>query len=187
MNDQPLLQTELIPTGGHWGGLLFDNPTIGLPLALTWSFTIDFQSVGRDYGRSEPSLTFDWVPLEVRSWSELVGTSVRTALFGDPEEPSLYFFEHHRYDEAALDITDQSGRRIRVAVELRGDVDALGLESVAADAWLDFSGIVVAASDDQGSAEAARLLLEGFTDTSGLIATERQRGFGFISRREDPS
>ncbi len=62
MNDEPLLQAELVPTGGHWGGLLFDNPAIGLPLALTWSFTIDFKSVGRDYCRSEPSLTVDLGP-----------------------------------------------------------------------------------------------------------------------------
>ncbi len=117
----------------------------------------------------------------------MAGTSVRAALFGDPVEPSLYFFEHYRYDEAALDVSDQSGPQIRVAVELRGDVDGLGLESVTADTWLELSGIVVSTSEEPASAEAARRLLEEFTDTSALVSTDRPRGFGFVSAREEPS
>jgi hypothetical protein len=64
-----LRRDELVPQGGTWNGVLFDNPSIGLPPALTWTFDLSFAEVSRDYGDSPVSLTVEWVPLPGASWS----------------------------------------------------------------------------------------------------------------------
>lgn len=185
MIDESLSHNELVLTGGHWGGLLLDNPRTGLPLSLTWGFTFDFEPVVRDFGKSRPGLTVDRVPLAGRSWTQMAGAAVNGLVFGNPMEASVYFFEHHRFDEASVRITDQHGPDVRTAVGLRGDVDGLGLDFVAVDAWLAFSGIIVASSHEPRTAKQARRLLERFMDTTGLISADRQRGFRFIPEKTE--
>ena len=170
---------DLVPTGGTWGGLLFDNPQTGRPLSLTWGFTIEYEEVERDHGATTPSLTADWISFDRPTWREMTGNRVQGVEFGDALEASAYFFEHHRYDTVDLAIIDQRETELRVAIEVTGDVDGLGLDVIKAEEWLQFSGIVVAPSRKPRSARAARRLLGRFVDTAGLIAEDRGRGYAF--------
>lgn len=50
---------ELVPAGGSWSGVLFDNPSIGFGPALHWEFTFEFQEIRRDYGDTGCHLSID--------------------------------------------------------------------------------------------------------------------------------
>ncbi|MEH1164641.1 hypothetical protein V6V47_04550 [Micromonospora sp. CPCC 205539] len=157
---------ELRPVeGGTWGGLLFDNPSIGLEPALTWSFRFPFDEVTRDYGSSRIFLDIEWLPIPVPSWRSMAGQVLRNV--GEPAESSVYFFQHHQYDLIDLEIVDQQDLRVHARAALAGDVDGLGIDPVSADAWLRFTGIRVHL-EGVTSADSARGRLQGFTDTGGL-------------------
>lgn len=161
--------TELVPAevGGEWHGLLFDNPVIDLAPQLTWGFSFPFNDVIRPDGSSPISLDIDWIPLPTKSWRSMAGQRARSAQFGEPAEASVYYFEHHRYDAIDLHVVEQRERRIHVLAKVSGDLDDLGIETIATDAWLQFVGIVVTLSDTS-SADAALARLRDFTDTTGL-------------------
>jgi hypothetical protein len=161
--------TELVPAkgGGEWHGLLFDNPTIGLAPQLTWGFSFPFNDVIRAYGSSPASLDIDWMPLPTQSWRSMAGQHARSARFGEPGEASVYHFQHHRYDAIDLHVVRQRDLRIHAYAKVSGDLDDLGIETIATDAWLRFTGIFVSLSDTS-SADAALARLRDFTDTTGL-------------------
>lgn len=171
---------DLVPAGGTWSGLLFDNPQIGRPLSLTWGFTIEYAEVEREYGATTPSLTADWISFDLVTWREMTGNRVHGVEFGDAVEASAYFFGHHRYDTVDLAIIDQRETELRVALEVTGDVDGLGLDVITAEDWLQFGGIVVAPTRKPRSAQAARRLLGRLIDTTGLIAEDRGRSYAFV-------
>lgn len=179
VEDNGLAAEELIPAGGSWNGLLFDNPTIGLAPGLTWTFTFDFEDVARSYGTTGVSLTLDWVPLAAESWRLMAGQAASGSTFGEPIESSAYFFDHHRYDAAELRVVEQRGDEVRVVASVRGDLDRLGIEALDVDRWLRFEGIIVQLSDVPTSAAAATRRLAEFTDTTGLACTPTSRGFRF--------
>ena len=66
-----LKTAELRPAGGTWSGFLFENPVVGYPLTLTWTFRIDFAEIVRDYGSTSPSLTIEWVPADTAGWTSM--------------------------------------------------------------------------------------------------------------------
>jgi hypothetical protein len=169
---------ELVPERGRWAGLLFDNPSIGLPPALTWTFELPFGEVSRSFGTSAVVLTVDWVPLPGAVWSAMDGQAASCDVFGEPIECSVYFFEHYRYDSVELRILEQAGNRIRVSVEARGDVDGLGVPTWTVGEWLDFDGVYVELSDvetiDQAAAELA-----SYTDSTGLVGAASGHNFKF--------
>jgi hypothetical protein len=168
-DDDALTTRDLVPVGGGtWDGLLFDNPSIGLPAALTWSFRFPFAEVHREYGSSEIFLDVDWLPLPAASWRSMTGQTVQA--LGEPAESSVYFFQHHRYDLIDLEILEQRDRDIHVQATLTGDLDCLGIDPVTADAWLRFDGIRVSVSD-ASTAESALARLEAFTDIDGLASS----------------
>jgi hypothetical protein len=117
---------EILLVGGSWEGLLFENPSTGLPLLLSWTFTFEFADVARGFGTSPLSLTVDWVRLGGSTWEAMVGQSASGSSFGDPIEASVYFFEHHRFDAAEVEVTAQDGDRLYVMASVRGDIDGLG-------------------------------------------------------------
>lgn len=165
-DDDALNLRELVPTEGEtWGGLLFDNPKLGLAPELTWSFRFPFQEVIRDYGSSPIYLDIEWLPLPGAGWRSMAGQVVRGMT--EPAEASVYFFQHHRYDLIDLEIVEQRDLSIHARATLSGDLDGLGLDPVTADAWLRFTGIGVSVSEAT-SAESALARLRGFTDTEGL-------------------
>jgi arsenate reductase len=149
---------ELVPMGGTWSGVLFDNPSIGLSPKLTWTFDFRFGEVSRDYGDSPVSLTVDWVPLPGARWSAMEGQAASCGTFAEPVECGAYFFEHHRYDAVRLRVLEQAGSSVRVAVEARGDLDRLGVPEWSVEQWLDFEGIAVQLSDTTTIYEAATRL-----------------------------
>jgi hypothetical protein len=160
--------SELVPApGGRWNGLLFDNPALGLGPRLSWSFTFPFADVSRDYGSSPVSLDIDWIPIETTSWRDMAGQTVRSPQFANPAETSVYFFEHHRYNTVDLQILDQRDLAIHVAAKVSGDLDGLGIDSVAIDGWLTFTGIHVSLSTARSAAEATKQL-QDFSDAAGL-------------------
>ncbi|MGI5180318.1 hypothetical protein ACQEVZ_28765 [Dactylosporangium sp. CA-152071] len=166
MTDDGLTSQDLVPVpGGTWAGLLFDNPNIGLPTALTWSFRFPFAEVHREHDSSDIFLDVDWLPLPAASWRIMTGQTVKT--LGEPAESSVYFFEHHQYDLIDLEILEQRDRDIYVRATLTGDLDGLGIDPITADAWLRFNGIRVSVSD-VSTAEAALARLAAFTDIGGL-------------------
>lgn len=172
---------ELVPTGGTWSGLLFDNPQTGYDLKLTWTFTFVYESVRREYGDTEPHLTIDWVPFEEPNWRRIEGNFASAQRFADPIEASVYFFEHYRYANAAIRVVEQHATDVLVTAEVRGDIDGLGLPGLYAEQWLRFDGIFVQPSVRPESLEAAELLLAEFTDTTGLSGADRKNIFVFES------
>ncbi len=181
--DDVLRLDELVPAGGTWSGLLFENERTGFPLSLVWQFTFDFGEVHRDFGGTNPSLSVDWVPLPGADWSAMEGHAASASQFASPIESSVYFFEHHRYDSTSLTIRSQENTRLLVDADVGGDVDSLGLDRVRAEAWLDFGRIVVQPESKPGSMEAATELLDRFTSTSGLTA--RDGGHNFVFEASD--
>ncbi len=180
--DDALRRAELVPQGGSWSGLLFDNPSIGLAPGLTWTFDFQFGEVSRDYGDSPVSLTADWVPLPGADWSAMAGQAASCDVFAEPIECSAYFFEHHGYDAVQVRVLEQQGSRLRVAVEARGDVDGLGVPNWTVDQWLDFEGMYVQLSDIDTAEEAAARLAE-FADISALVGTASAHNFKFVEPR----
>jgi hypothetical protein len=98
----------------------------------------------------------------------MAGHTVRSPRFADTTEASVYFFEHHRYESVDLHILDQRDLGIQVAAQVSGDLDGLGIDSVAVDGWLTFTGIHVSLSTAR-SAEEAKTRLQDFTDATGLF------------------
>lgn len=169
----------MIPKGGSWSGLLFDNPTIELAPRLTWTFTFDFEDVQRSYGTTGVSFSIDWVPLALDSWRRMVGQVASASAFAQPIESDAYFFEHHRYDAVDLRVVDQRDQEVHVCASVSGDVDGLGIETVHLDGWLRFDGIIVHLSDVPATAAAAMERLGAFTDTDDLICAQTSSGFKF--------
>ncbi|MGH3728731.1 MAG: hypothetical protein ACRDTU_08245 [Micromonosporaceae bacterium] len=160
---------ELVPVeGGTWGGLLFDNPRLGLAPHLTWSFRFPFAEAHRGYGSSPVSLDIEWLSLTAAGWRSMTGQAVRGV--AEPAESSVYFFQHHQYDLIDLEIFGQRDLWTHARATLSGDLDGLGMDSVVADAWLRFDGIRVYLSDIT-SAESALARLQDFTVTDGLSYT----------------
>jgi hypothetical protein len=172
---------ELVPRGGSWHGHLFDNPTIGLAAALTWTFEFRFEDVDRDYGTSGVSFTVDWVPLPDASWQSMAGHETACEVFAEPIECSAYFFQHHRYDSVRLRVLEQEEGRLRVAAEAHGDVDGMGIPSWSVEQWLDFDGIYVQLSDAP-TLEAAAARLAEHTDSAGLVGASTGHHFKFERR-----
>lgn len=159
---------ELRPVGGTWNGLLFENPVSGYPLALSWTFSIDFDEVARDYGSVSPSLSIDWVSAGSSSWKRMEGRSFSGRSFADPIESSLYFFEHYRLDHVELVVESQTSIELTVEAVASGDLDGLGLAEVSARAELRFAGIYVQTETTGVDVEAATALLARFVDVDGL-------------------
>jgi hypothetical protein len=184
--DEGLGVGDLVPAeGGTWRGLLFDNPSIGLAPQLTWTFAFPFDEVDRDYGTSPVALDIDWVPLAVGGWRTLAGQRVECDGFGEPVESSLYFFMHHRFDAVALRIAEQDEQKIHVLAEVTGDLDRLGIAALAVDAWLGFTGIMVALHDVGSEAEALARLGD-FTDPDGLSVSGGGAGTRFLFSANGP-
>lgn len=173
---------ELRPVGGSWHGLLFENPVSGYPLALSWTFSIEFVEVDRDYGSVSPSLSIDWVPSAASSWNEMAGQSFSGRSFADPIETSLYFFEHYRFDHVDLAIESQTLDELTVHAAARGDIDALGLAEVSARSTLSFAGIYVQTEATGVDTAAATALLARFVDVEGLQPTSRGHNVIFERR-----
>lgn len=173
---------ELVPQGGGWSGLLFDNPSIGLSPALTWAFDFQFGEVSRDYGDSPVSLRVDGVPLPGANWSAMAGHAGSWDAFAAPVECSVYFFEHYRYDAVQVSVLEQRASRLRVAVEAHGDVDGLGIPVWSVEQWLDFEGISVQLSDTDTLEDASARLAE-HTDVSALVGAASARNFKFVEPR----
>ena len=188
-SDEDALKSEEVrPQGGTWNGLLFDNPSIGLPPALTWTFSFACAEVSRDDESSPVSLTVDWVPLPGATWLTMAGHTASCDSFGEPVECSAYFFEHYRYDAVRLRAVEQQQGRLRVAVEARDDIDDLGVPVWTLDQWLAFEGIYVQLEGVRGLADATASL-QRFTDPSGLTAVDNGHNLRLIgpgAREREP-
>lgn len=160
--------------GGSWSGLLFDNPVIGLPAALTWACVLPLTPID-----GEPAtLDLEWLPLPVSNWQTVTGLETTGASFAEPVEASVRFRGHHRYDRVTVRVTEQDGPRIRITATLAGDLDELGPDEFTVDAWLTFSGITVQLNDVTSAAAALERLTE-FTATTGLTEVDDPRGIAF--------
>ncbi|MFC3742081.1 hypothetical protein [Paractinoplanes deccanensis] len=160
--------------GGEWDGLLFDNPAVGLPPALTWTLRLPFEPVGGDPVRLE----VEWLPIETGGWRDLAGKTVSSGSFAEPAEAVVHHSGHHRYDRVDVRVLEQDGARIRVAVHAAGDLDALGPAEISGEAWLRFTGIAVQLKGVDDAAAALARLGE-HTDTTGLIEIPDPRGIAF--------
>ncbi|MER6591314.1 hypothetical protein ABT214_05565 [Micromonospora purpureochromogenes] len=108
----------------------------------------------------------------------MAGRSASSSRFAEPGEASVYYFAHHRYDAIQLQVLEQRDLAIQVRANVSGDLDSLGVESVAADAWLHFAGITVALSDTV-TADAALARLRDFSDITGLTHAAVPNGIHF--------
>ncbi|MCO8269662.1 hypothetical protein M1L60_03545 [Actinoplanes sp. TRM 88003] len=160
--------------GGGWSGLLFDNPVVGLPPALTWTCAVPLAPVEGE----RAGLDLDWLPWAAADWRAMAGVEVSCASFAEPAEASVYFRGHHRYDRVVVRVAEQVGARIRVVASVSGDIDRLGPDEVAVDTWLAFRGFTVQLSG-VSSASAALDRLAGFTTVEGLVEVDDPRGIAF--------
>ena len=177
--DDALRGDELVPAGGSWNGLLFDNPRLGLAPALTWTFTFTFHDIVRGDTNSAVSVDVDWVPLPAARWQDITPRRVASRRFAEPVEASVYFFEHYRFESVELQLLQQRGAQLCASATLRGDIDGLGLDEVHVEDWLRFDGIIVSLNGVT-SGQAAGSQLGDFTDVSGLTQVRRTAGGGFI-------
>ncbi|WP_327001291.1 hypothetical protein OHA72_40055 [Dactylosporangium sp. NBC_01737] len=168
MDEDRLRIDDFVPAaGGEWYGLLFANPTLGLPPQLTWSFTFPFQEVPR-YDDTVLSLTVEWLPMPAAAdWRSVAGQHLTCAGFAEPAEASVYHSIHHRFEKVDLHLVEQRDRSLRAAATVSGDIDRLGVDPVHADAWLTFTGILVQLPDVTDPDEALTRLAD-VTDTSHL-------------------
>ena len=178
-----LKTAELRSVGGTWSGLLFENPAVGYPLTLTWTFRIDFEELVREYGSSSPSLTIDWAPAGATKWTSMAGRRFRGSTFADPIETSVYFFDHHRFDRVDLEVENQDHELLRVAAVASGDLDGLGLDQVSARATLRFEGIYVQTAAVRTDTDAAADLLSRITTVEGLTPHPRHHNVLFEPQR----
>src|SRR4051794_10706403 len=76
----------LVPAGdGEWNGLLFDNPSVGVPPALTWTFRVPLADVD-----GEPAtLDVQWLPVETDGWRTMAGLAASSDAFAEPAEASV--------------------------------------------------------------------------------------------------
>jgi hypothetical protein len=158
---------------------LLENPTSGYPLTLSWTFTISFEEVVRDYGAVSPELTIDWAPAGALGWRSMAGQRFSASTFADPIEASLYFFEHYRYDHAEVVVGDQHHGALQVGAVVSGDLDGLGVVELSARAWLRFEGIYVQSNETGTDPAAAGELLARFTTTDGLQPRPRAHNVVF--------
>ena len=178
-----LKHAELRSVGGSWSGFLFENPVVGYPPALTWTFSIDFEEIVRDYGTTAPSLTIDWVPAGVGGWTMMAGRRFRGDAFADPIETSFYFFDHHRYERVVLEVAEQDRELLHVQTLAGGDTDDLGLEQVSVRAMLRFEGIYVQTEAARADTKSATDLLSRWTTVEGLEPRPHRQGVLFEPSR----
>jgi hypothetical protein len=167
-DEDELRPEDFIGAGGRWYGLLFDNPSTGLPPRLTWCFDFAFEEVLRGDESGLLGLTVEWLPVPSDSWRHVAGQHLTSADLGEPAEASVYYYEHHRFDQIDLRLREQQGLLLHASVTVSGDLDRLGIDPVHADAWLTFTGILVSL-DSVTSPDAALARLGAFTDTSDLV------------------
>jgi hypothetical protein len=170
---------DLVSTGGTWSGLLFENRRIGLRPQLSWGFFFDIPDVTTEVGTTSVSLAVDRVALNGARWSAIDGWNVSSSRFSEPIEPSVYFFEHHCYDAVQMRVESQRGRDVVVSVQLRGDVDGLGLDQIEVHGELTFTGISVVLEKPPRSVATAKRKLRHFTDVEGLVGKESVRAVRF--------
>ncbi|GAA1405597.1 hypothetical protein ACFQZ4_15690 [Catellatospora coxensis] len=177
-----LTADELVPTpGGRWSGLLFDNPKLGISPYLSWSFYFPYADVEREYGASTVSLSLDWITLAPATWRDMAGQGVNSAQVAGLAEASVYFFQHHSYDNAELQVVEQRGTQVHVTTTVSGDLDGLGVDPIGAERWLSFSGIRVSVSSVRSVAEASTRLGE-FIDVAGLSCVPGVVAGSFVFR-----
>ncbi len=174
---------ELVFRGGSWAGLLFENPRVGYPLSLSWSFHFDFDRVQIGGESTAPRLDVEWVALDTPSWRSMAGVQAAFSKFAEPAETSVYAFMHHRFDAVALAIAKQDGPRVSVQATVSGDIDGLGVPSITVEGWLNFDGIYVQPDTRPASEQAAIDLLRHHTDVAGLTAHDR--GHNYVLKPTD--
>ena len=162
---------------------MFENPAVGYPLTLTWTFNVDFEEVLREYGSVSPCLTIDWVPAGTAGWMSMAGIRFRGSTFADPIETSVYFFEHHRFDRVDLEVAEQDHDVLWVEAVASGDMDGLGLDRISASAILRFVGISVQTEAVRTDTQAATDLLSRMTTVEGLVPRPLRHGVLFEPRR----
>jgi hypothetical protein len=137
--DHELRPEDIVATSGSWGGMLFDNPHLGLGPFISWSFSVRCAGVA-----GEPvEVTLDGVPWQVPEWRAVDGRTFRSQRFAEPAEASVLYGEHDRFDAVHLRVLAQRGPDVDIWLELRGDVDGLGIERVEVSATLRFDGVIV--------------------------------------------
>jgi hypothetical protein len=166
---------DLRPTGGSWGGLLFDNPRIGLPPRMTWHFGVDCE----DVDGAELAVDVDWVPLGVASWRAVDGRTFRSTRFAEPAEGSVRFGDTYRFDEVHLRVLAQRDVDIDVWLGLRGDIDGLGIDLLEVSATLTFRGLSIQLDRSPRSVRDAARRLRVHTKLDGLVGTQEGRGVSF--------
>ena len=171
--DDALTNDQFVAIGGTWSGLFLDDEDAPL---LTWTFTFDMEPVGEEV----PTLVVDSVRLSRSRWRDMMRRSASADAYGQPIEASLFAGSHHRYDAATVDIVDQRGTEIRVHARLNGDLDALGVNVVDVEAWLEFEGITVQLDEETKSVDKARARLAELTEVEGLVGD--WKGWSFLFR-----
>ncbi len=176
---------DLTPAlGGQWSGLLFDNPSIGLAPWLSWSFWFPFEDVDRGYDSSSVSLSIEWVPLSPATWRDMAGQGLGPLQPAVLAEATMYYFQHHAYEAASLQVLEQRETEIHVTATVSDDLDGLGIDPLAVSRWLSFGGIRVSLSSVESAAEASARLSE-FIDITGLSCSPGVVTSSFLFRPAD--
>ena len=177
---EPPREDELSPSGGTWSGSLSD--LVGdAGNQLTWSFVFELGEVEREAGTTEVRMTIDDVPLPDASGTAIERHSAEGEGYGTPMRPIAEFFDNHRYRAARVRVLDRKGSRLRVAAEVTGDLDGLGVPRWSLDDWLEFDGYLVAHSEITSLGEA-RARLSRLVDLRGLKGEDGPGLYNFRPR-----
>lgn len=156
--------------------LIFENMLAGVPLGLTWSMMIEFESVVFADRTLDCSLSADWIRLPgVRDWRRIDGVEVVGGL--DVIEASFYTLGHDSVTRSKVRFDRTRGESFRVRWEAETDLPAWRLPEleattvVSVDCEAVFEGVFVHPSlveHVEDVSRAARELATPFTDLSVL-------------------
>jgi hypothetical protein len=177
----PLASTDFVAKGGSYYAHLFENPSAGVPRALYWSFTVDFESIRYVGGSWRSSFTVEWITLGAR---EFAGARSISSSSSPGAEASLYLAEHHPIDRWNGRVSWETSPPHCVLdydaqLDFRGlDRDPVSGLHLTGKACLEFDGFIVVPGNlfpKPASIEEAGDLLRQYFPEPGVAVDEGRR------------
>jgi len=120
---------KLVPVQGCIRALVFADPQAGAEQDLYWGIDIEFAPLRYRGERVKPSLSCDWMLIDIRDWKSLEGA----ALEGDYDriEASFHVWEPDFAQNSRIQFLERDGASFRVRYEMV--VDFSGVDEADED------------------------------------------------------
>ena len=181
---------SLVASTGRRFAYRFQNPAAGVPRGLYRGVTLEFESVRYEEETRSCSMTFEWIPWQVRTWQDLDGKSLSCNYRDQGVEASFYFVAHGMAENIRVSVAASEGAHCDVTMSMV--VDLTGYTGGDANDEMSVSGIAVnlfdgvwlrpGNFDPARSSEAEIKALAGeFLDVSDFAMSEEPGG-AFVFR-----